>query len=181
MTETLERRASLYKLLSIGFLYPGEQAAQTFPAWPAAEMVSSFNQVFLGARGVPPYECEFSCSNEFEKARHLADIAGFYHAFAVEPRGERPDHISSEMEFLHLLLAKEIEARRKNNPDHLEVTLDAERKFFREHVSRWTPAFIGAVRERAPEDSFYRHLCGLLEEFLAHEGEMFGEAPCESC
>jgi len=176
MIQTLDQRAGFYKLLSVGFLFPDEQVAGLFHDWPAESLVADYNRVFLGERAVPPYECEFLCRNEFERARHLADIAGFYRAFAVETRNERPDHISSELEFLHLLLSKEIEARRQGNPENLEVTLDAERKFFREHLSTWAPAFISAVRRQAPPESPYAQLCGWLEALLEEEAATLGEA-----
>ena len=164
MMETAEQRAGFYKFLSMGFLFPDEPSR-----------ISEFNTVFLGDQGVPPYECEFSCSSDFEKARWLADIAGFYRAFGVEPSGERPDHIASELEFLHLLSLKEALAGRESHTEHLEVTLDAERKFFREHLRGWAPRFIQAVRGRAAPDSFYDNLCGALEELLEAEAERLGE------
>jgi TorA maturation chaperone TorD len=175
MTKALQERATLYKLLSAGFLFPDEQVAGLFAERDPRELVSDYNRVFLGDHPVPPYECEFSCRSESEKARHLADIAGFYRAFAVEVRNERPDHISSELEFLHLLVAKEIEARRTGNAGNLEVTLDAERKFFREHLSSWTSSFSEAVRRQAPPGSFYADLCTALEAFLQEEAAALKE------
>lgn len=75
----------------------------------------------------------------------LADLAAFYRAFGVEvsdDAGERHDHICIELEFMCVLAAKEAYAL-EHQLDAAELALcrDAQRKFLREHLGRWTPAF----------------------------------------
>ena len=75
----------------------------------------------------------------------LADLAAFYRAFGLEvaeDAGERQDHICLELEFMCVLAAKEGYAL-DNQLDaaQLEQCREAQAKFLREHLGRWTPAF----------------------------------------
>ncbi len=75
----------------------------------------------------------------------LADLAAFYRAFGLEmaeDAGERHDHLCLELEFMCVLAAKEAYALdRQLALDSLTQCLDAQRKFLREHLGRWAPAF----------------------------------------
>lgn len=75
----------------------------------------------------------------------LADLAAFYRAFGLEvapDAGERHDHLGLELEFLCVLAAKDAYALEYqfDAADHA-LCREAQRKFLREHLGRWTPAF----------------------------------------
>ena len=97
----------------------------------------------------------------------LADIAGFYRAFGVEiaPETERVDHISAELEFMHLLAVKEALAEAQENPEGVEICRDAARSFLRDHLGRWYPKFCSRLREAAA-GPVYAAAGQLLERFL---------------
>ena len=75
----------------------------------------------------------------------LADLAAFYRAFGLDmtpDATERQDHICVELEFMSVLAAKEAYALdQRLGGDAVEVCRDTERKFLREHLGRWVPAF----------------------------------------
>jgi putative dimethyl sulfoxide reductase chaperone len=75
----------------------------------------------------------------------LADLAAFYHAFGLEvcsSAGERQDHLSVEFEFMSVLTAQEAHAlNTRPAPEAAVICREAQRKFLREHLGRWTPAF----------------------------------------
>ena len=75
----------------------------------------------------------------------LADLAAFYRAFGMELgtlADERHDHLSVELEFMAVLTAQEASALSGvTQGEGLSVCRDAQRKFLREHLGRWTPAF----------------------------------------
>lgn len=75
----------------------------------------------------------------------LADLGAFFAAFGLElapDAAERIDHISIELEFMSVLAAKEAHALEYQfDEDALTTLRDAQRKFLREHLARWTPAF----------------------------------------
>ncbi len=75
----------------------------------------------------------------------LADLAGFYRAFGLEiaeDADERHDHICLELEFMCVLAAKEAYSlEHQLDPEALSVCRDAQKRFLREHLGRWIPAF----------------------------------------
>lgn len=75
----------------------------------------------------------------------LADLVAFYRAFGLElapDADERQDHISLELEFMSVLTAKEAYAvEHQLDCDELAICRDAQKKFLREHLGRWAPAF----------------------------------------
>jgi hypothetical protein len=75
----------------------------------------------------------------------LADLAAFYRAFGVElgsSADERHDHLAVELEFMAVLAAQEASLLNQTpESEALTVCRDAQRKFLREHLGRWTPAF----------------------------------------
>jgi hypothetical protein len=113
----------------------------------------SFLNAYLAAFG---HAARGSCPlNEIEygdikadplfQPHRLADLAAFYRAFGLEvteDAGERHDHICLELEFMCVLAAKEAYAHEHQlDADQLAQCRDAQKKFLREHLGRWTPAF----------------------------------------
>lgn len=104
------------------------------------------------AHGCPPYETEYGRRHVFGQAQDLGDIRGFYEAFGVRPRrrGERPDHVGCELEFLGLLALKSAIAHATGDVERQEVCRTAERRFLADHAGRWLPALAGRIAARAP-------------------------------
>ncbi|MFG0328828.1 MAG: molecular chaperone [Phycisphaerales bacterium] len=98
----------------------------------------------------PPNETEYChWKDPTYRANQLADIAGFYSAFGVEPSQddpERPDHISLELEFVGFLNAR-LAAHEREQDERLQTDQDALRAFLRDHVAWWVPTF-GQLLER---------------------------------
>lgn len=110
----------------------------------------------------------------------LADLAAFYRAFGLEVAevaGERHDHICLELEFLCVLAAKEAYAlEHQLDGDQLAQCRDAQKKFLREHLGRWTPAFTRRLAAATNEPT----LLGLAEftrGFIETECARFGVTP----
>ena len=110
----------------------------------------------------------------------LADLAAFYRAFGLEvteDAGERQDHICLELEFMCVLAAKEAYAvEHQFDSDQLAQCRDAQKKFLREHLGRWTPAFARRLAAATNEPTL-RALAEFTRAFIESECARFGVNP----
>ncbi len=125
---------------------------------------------------VCPYEAEYGTAAPFAQAHEVADLMGFYRAFGfdlVPGRGERPDHIACQLEFVDLLSRKEAHALEAGDAEMLAVTRQALRSFLRRHLARFGCAFARSL-ERADGEGFHGRLGILLRAFLRAECARLG-------
>ncbi len=151
----------------------------TRPIW---EIGADYDRIFglLTCRECPPYETEYHPTSEaFFRAQQLADVAGFYRAFGLEPARatpERPDHIALELEFMAFVLLKKRLALGSEEPERWEragICDDVQRRFFEEHLAWWVPAFATGLLRKAGS-GFYARLARILAAFSAAERSHFG-------
>jgi DMSO reductase family type II enzyme chaperone len=148
----------------------------------------SFLNAYLAAFG---HAARGSCPlNEIEygdikadplfQPHRLADLAAFYRAFGLEvaeDAGERQDHICLELEFMCVLAAKEAYAHEHQvDADQLAQCRDAQKKFLREHLGRWTPAFARRLAAATNEPAL-RALAEFTRAFVESECVRFGVNP----
>ena len=96
--------------------------------------------------------------------------AGFARAAAHH---DLPDHVATELEFLHALARDEAARRREGRIDDASELRRVTDRFLREHAGRWMPEF-GRAALAATTNPFYRSLAGLLIVHIAMElGEGF--------
>lgn len=88
------------------------------------------------ATGLDLCECAYV---RRDRGTLLGDIAGFYKAFGVVQAGldRRPDQLSSELEFLGLLLLLSVRAEEEGNMEALGITVEAAADFWLDHLSPW--------------------------------------------
>ena len=203
-------------------LAPGEVAAHALDLAPLLsslqasrnQLIEEYDRVFglLISEECPPYETEY-CPQTFSvyRSHHLADIAGYYRAFGLEPSSQHPeraDCIVLELEFMAWLIGKTLYASQRGDSDHMRVCRDAQVSFVRDHLAWWTPAFALALRRKAdgapelgltaPPKSYLGSLGAFLAAFVPAErgvleiapptvlvaptvGEAEGETGCEGC
>lgn len=166
----------------------------TFLRHPRDDLVEEFNQVFglLISRECPPYETEY-CPQTFSvyRSQHLADIAGFYRAFGLQPSGqspERQDHISLELEFMAWLNTKTLYAFEQADENNENLCRDAQVRFVGDHLAWWTTAFALALRKKAdgvrderdlnsPPSSYQGAIGAFLAAFIPAERGILGISP----
>ncbi len=183
-------------------LAPGEVTADalnlaplvSFLEAPRESLIEEHDRVFglLISQECPPYETEY-CPQTFSvhRSHQMADIAGYYRAFGLEPssqRPERPDHIVLELEFMAWLIGKTLYAAQHGDADHVRLCRDAQVSFVRDHFAWWTPAFALALRRKAdgpvaegclasPPKSYLGSLGAFLSAFVPVERGVLGVAP----
>lgn len=82
------------------------------------------------------YECNYHPS--LNASEEMGDVAGFYRAFGMEFAGDRPDHISTELEFMRLLAMKEARAMTEGDTENAGICISAQKEFLQCHLGRWT-------------------------------------------
>jgi TorA maturation chaperone TorD len=148
---------------------------------------AEYDRVFglIFATECPPYETEFQPNGEpFFRSQQMADIAGFYRAFGLEPggiRSERSDSIALELEFMAFVLMKKRQAlaladEHPGAAEYVEICAGAEEAFFRDHLTWWVPSFATGLRRKA-STGFYASLGSVLAALLAVDRCRFGIDP----
>ncbi len=193
-TDTAIRRAQVYRFLADAFLYPAENWSEDLPL--LADILRDLNFEFwnlefgffdlpalqaghrraFGLTGSQCYETECGLPHEFRQSQEMADIAGFYRAFGFNIGGkvrERPDHISAELEFMHVLALKEAYAAEKGVAEHVEICVEAQRKFLQEHLGQWIGLFAESLA-RSAEEAPYLSLARFAAAFVEADAKRFG-------
>ena len=190
-------RAAIYRVLSLAFAYPTParlqaitEAANLSAASAAPAVAPALHRLATASRAAeigtlasehvalfqrqlrcPPYEGAYGPPQMAGKAALLADVAGFYTAFGLEPAAGQPeaeDHIGAELEFMSALALKEAWALSGDEAAGLEVTRAAQRAFVADHLGRWAPAFAEQLAaEGAP--GFLPAAAALLDVWVAAE------------
>lgn len=119
----------------------------------------------------PLYETQYGAAHIYQQTHELADIQGFYKAFGLETSDiekERGDHVSVELEFMHYLLYKQAYAQENDGEEKVQICVDAQKKFLKEHIGKWVPLF-AILFGRKAEEGFYHALTALTKEFMRLE------------
>jgi TorA maturation chaperone TorD len=118
----------------------------------------------------------------FERVQDMATVGSLYKAFGLQvaaARPELPDHVSAELEFVAVLLAKEAYARVQRWSAQAARSAQARRLFLREHLAPWFPRFAQRLAQHHRLD-FYPAVAELVLGLLAVEGvpaSVGGEGP----
>lgn len=143
----------------------------------AADYLSAFGHAARGPCPVNEIEYGDLKADPLFQPHRLADLAAFYRAFGVEvssDAGERHDHLCLELEFMSFLAGKEAYALENQLDDELmNVCRDAQRKFLREHLGRWTPAFTRRLIQAVGEGPLAA-TAGFLGKFIESDCHWFG-------
>ncbi len=166
------QRLFTYKLYSTALTYPDKEFFHYFPQLldESKRVIAEYDQLFRRS-GIWLYTTEYTAKGTFQKSNYLSDIMGFYTAFGLEPHGERSDSLSVELEFMHYLIFKGMHAVEKKLKDHQDkyaLCLDAQRKFFSEHLYPGAKAIAEKIIEQTKE-GVYREIMVQMLGFLEDE------------
>ena len=78
---------------------------------------------------------------------------------------DAPDHISAELEFMHYLIYKEIEAFANYEMKMAIAFIQRQKSFLEDHLMAWVPEFAKSIIEHA-RNPFYPNLARATEMFL---------------
>ncbi len=207
-TRKMLGRGALYDVLALAFSYPDDDTvaelragidalregdlmapfgdALALEALAAAleqveppALAATYNLYFAGEVPCSLNETEYEADG-FAKARRLADIAGFYHAFGLQVPDTRPapaDSLATEMEFMSHTVMRQAYAALHGWDEQRQICEDAQRAFLEDHLGRWAPLFSRTLFDLVEGDGFYAAAAALCEQFITAEIQTSGADP----
>lgn len=85
--------------------------------------------------------------------------------------GEGPDHVTTQLEIMSTLCARESAAWQSELDVDSEQLLDAEARFLRRHLGSWLPELRARVQAARPHD-FYAAVLDALLSFVIHDRDL---------
>lgn len=126
---------------------------------------------FGGPADLEPLEAVQGSHRAFHGDEVLTDLAQWHRAAGVslDPGGVgRSDHLAAELEFMAVLISKELKACLKRNEERAARFRKMQTQFFNRHLGQWAPVFAEGFAKRFPEGCSAR-LAERLREFLQEE------------
>lgn len=147
----------------------------------------------------PPYGSVYLESERQVMGASTADVQMRYRSAGLDVDTgfkDVPDHVAAELEFMHFLIFKAMEAAQQGDADHVVACLTNQQSFLEIHLGAWIHDFADNVVKNAAT-SFYRNLARTTEAFIRDDyhiltsvltawlsnSEKFAEieSPCEHC
>ena len=115
-----------------------------------------------------PCETAYTAKHIFQASQKMANITGFYQAFGLEAGGERPDHISVELEFLSFLCYRESVEQTRSRRFEVHSIRRGQKVFLERHLGKWVGTFCVLLQHKARSGPMHR-LGALLHEAMRSE------------
>jgi len=141
-----------------------------------------FSQLFIGPYNLlaPPYGSVYLEGKRKIMGDSTMDILRRYTEVGLttsENFKDIPDHIRAELEFMHFLIFKEIEATRKEDVNDFTNFLNNQQSFLEQHLCAWISDFADKVANNA-QTSFYQNLARATEAFVKNDYLMVSSILC---
>ncbi len=127
-------------------------------------------RLFIGPYSLlaPPYGSVYLESERKIMGNSTMDVINRYRQsglIVAEDFKDAPDHIAAELEFMHFLIFKAMEAANQGDVNGIVTGLLNQQSFLEQHLGAWVHEFAGNVVENA-KTPFYRNLARATEVFI---------------
>ena len=135
-----------------------------------------YARLFVGPFNLlaPPYGSVYLENERLVMGNSTADVQKRYEESGLDVATnfkDAPDHIAAELEFMHFLIFKEMEAIDQGDDNSIITCLLNQRCFLKDHLGAWVPEFTGNVAGNA-KTSFYQNLARATEAFIKDDYQM---------
>jgi len=129
-----------------------------------------YARLFVGPFNLlaPPYGSVYMEGERQVMGVSTADVQKRYQAAGLDVASgfkDAPDHIAAELEFMHFLIFKGMEAANQGDVNGIGTCLLNQHSFLEVHLGAWVHEFAGHVVDHA-KTSFYRNLARATEAFI---------------
>jgi DMSO reductase family type II enzyme chaperone len=137
------------------------------------ELAVDHARLFVGpfALLAPPYGSVYLDGERRLMGDSALDVSECYREVGLEAAAGfsgTPDHVAAELEFMHFLAVKEIEARAGVDVVRAGHLKRKQRAFLERHLAVWAPDFTGSVEAQA-QTLFYRGLAVATRTFVEND------------
>jgi TorA maturation chaperone TorD len=134
------------------------------------ELKVEYARLFVGPYTLPapPYGSVYLEPERQIMGNSTMDVVNRYRQSGLvvaEDFKDAPDHIVAELEFMHFLIFKEIEAINQGDAKSIFKCLLNQQSFLNDHLGAWVSEFAGKVVENA-KMTFYQNLARPTEIFI---------------
>lgn len=146
------------------------------------ELARDYTATFIGS-GNDGYSAAYPFESVYTSPKRLTmqdardEVLMLYRAAGLEKlenEKEAEDHLSYELEFMAILIARSLEALEKNDEELAVSYLLQQRNFLADHLCRWYPMMASDVQKFA-QTGFYRGVGELAEGFIASDREFLDD------
>jgi len=152
-----------------------------------ASLTPEFTRLFIGPfhPPCPPYGSVYIEKNRTLMGDSTMDALSRYRDLGAELDEhfrEAPDHICAELEFMCLLVYKELTGIRSGDPGRAVQILAHQLAFLDDHLNRWLPVFTDRVAAHT-HSRFYKELARATAVFAAEDRRYLAAVapPAEPC
>jgi DMSO reductase family type II enzyme chaperone len=154
---------------------PDERWAALRGSYSADDLAVEYTRLFDAGASGPPCPL-YGGLYGGARMKTMEEAVRFYNHFGLtlsEKQRELPDHIATQLEFLHYLTYREAEALQSGGD--AGPYQRAQRDFVARHPGAWLPKLCVRL-ENEKAHPFFLALFGCLADLLAHERARLGEA-----
>ena len=132
-----------------------------------------YARLFVGPFNLlaPPYGSVYLEGERQVMGASTADVQMRYRAAGLDVDTgfkDAPDHVAAELEFMHFLIFKAMEAAGQGDADQVIACLTNQQSFLEIHLGAWIHEFADNVVKNAAT-SFYRNLARTTEIFIRND------------
>ena len=132
-----------------------------------------YAQLFVGPFNLmaPPYGSVYLEGERQVMGASTADVQQRYRAAGLDVDTgfkDAPDHIAAELEFMHFLIFKAMEAANQGDANGIVTCLSNQQSFLEEHLGAWVHEFAAHVVDNA-KTAFYRNLARVTAAFIKND------------
>ena len=134
-------------------------------------LIGSFTRIFRSTSPpvIPPYESIYRGEKLYGES--TMSVLKEYRSFGLELdedfKGEPPDYLGFELDFMRFLCEKEAEAFESGDLRTLQTILEAEIRFLEEHLLTWIHMFHDVVSRF--DDGFYQGWIEFIRHWLVQD------------
>ena len=135
-----------------------------------------YARLFVGPFNLlaPPYGSVYLEGERRVMGASTADVQKRYQVAGLDVATgfkDAPDHIAAELEFMHFLIFKAMEAANQGDVNSIVTCFLNQQSFLKDHLGAWVPEFTGKIVDNA-KTSFYQNLARATEAFIKEDYHM---------